>query len=681
MAQSADSDYIRIGKLAVQRGLLTREQLETSIHELSQIAYARMRQGQENVPELGEFLVGKSLLTPEVLRDLQREQERMIVEPVSKKFGPYTLLREIGRGGMSVVWEAFDNELRRRVAVKFLTTVRSQPSAPPMAEEDETLRRFYREAQTAARLKHPNIVDIFEVNVREGMHYIAMEYVDGLTLNEAVAAQKLDRRASVTVLRDSARAVQFAHEAGVIHRDVKPQNIMVDTTGRAVVMDFGLARNVQESERLTLSGVAIGTPSYMSPEHAQGSKGQLDPRSDVYSLGAILFELLTGRPPFLGENAMQIMLATVQEEPPAPRKLDPTAPPELEAVCLRAIEKEMDRRYSTAGEFAAELDRWIQGARVQTRGPSRTARWVRRVGLHRGLAAVLFVTIAACLAVLALAVSRRGDRARRAEAHRAWAAVHEARGDWDRAESEYSKAIAIDAGDAVARSGRERCARAKEEAGVRAERERRCRERFEAGLRAFDRGEWFAAVDEFDAAIRESAGFPWVHYYRGLAHEQAKWTEEAVRDLQRAFGGEPENPLFRRELARLRRALEETERAARIAKAKEAHLAGRRTRGPEEAIGHFTRALDLWPEFAECLVDRAEAYLKTGDPVRAASDASAALRMAPEFARAHLAKARALRAQRRYDPAEIHYHRAAELDADLRRVAERELAEMAKERV
>ncbi|MBI2899225.1 MAG: protein kinase [Planctomycetes bacterium] len=171
MGQPPDSDYIRVGKIAVQRGLMSREQLEKTIHELSDVAYARMREGADQVPELGEFLVQKGFLTAETLREIQREMERMIVEPVSKKFGKYTLLREIGRGGMSVVWEAFDNELRRRVAVKFLTSYR-----PGKAEEedDETLERFYREAQTAAKLKHPNIIDIYEVSVREGMHYIAM---------------------------------------------------------------------------------------------------------------------------------------------------------------------------------------------------------------------------------------------------------------------------------------------------------------------------------------------------------------------------------------------------------------------------------------------------------------------------------------------------------------------------
>ncbi|MBI2899224.1 MAG: protein kinase [Planctomycetes bacterium] len=356
----------------------------------------------------------------------------------------------------------------------------------------------------------------------------------------------MELRACVALLRDVTRAIQHAHENGIIHRDVKPQNVMIDATGRAVVMDFGLARHVKESRRLTLSGIAIGTPSYMSPEHAQGSKGELDPRSDVYSLGAILFEILTGRPPFIGESPMQIMLATVQDDAPAPRSLNPDAPADLEAICLKAIEKEKERRYATAGEFADELERWLGGERVRARPPSPTARWVRKVGPGRGTALLAGAIVLVVAAAVVFSWERRVERRLEVSARLRVAAVLEEAERFEHARSEYSAALALDPANASARDGIDRC-------GRESERRSRARRHFDAAMLRFSAGEDAPAIEEFDAALRAFDRFGVAYHYRALAHERAGRTEEAAKDMERAAKAEPGNPVYRFELERLRK--------------------------------------------------------------------------------------------------------------------------------
>ncbi len=278
----------------------------------------------------------------------------------STPFGKYTLLRKLGKGGMGIVYEALDTVLNRRVAVKLLV-----PSSDGGGESRDEQDRFLREARLSAALpKHPHIVSVYEAGVIDGRQFLAMEFIEG----QQFGAWRIGHpvREQVALLRDIALAVQHAHDHGVIHRDLKPANILVDGRGRPHVTDFGLAKShVKELDRsITTSGVVVGTPAYMSPEQAQGLKS-IDGRSDVFTLGTILYEVLTGHMPFEAETAMQVLVAVIEHPAPLPSQVAAAlglAPVDagLESVCLTALAKSPEKRYPGAAAFAQALSLWLE---------------------------------------------------------------------------------------------------------------------------------------------------------------------------------------------------------------------------------------------------------------------------------------------------------------------------------
>jgi tRNA A-37 threonylcarbamoyl transferase component Bud32 len=304
-------------------------------------------------------------------------------------FGDYELLEEIARGGMGVVYKARQSSLKRIVAIKM---IRSGELA-----SDAEVQRFRTEAQAAAQLQHPNIVAIHEIGAHEGRHYFSMDFVEGRNLAQIARGRPVAARSAAEWLKAIAEAVQFAHQHGVLHRDLKPQNIMLDANGRPRVTDFGLAKVLAGDSTLTNTGAVMGSPCYMSPEQARGRNDLVGPASDVYSLGAILYELLTGRPPFSGKTPMDTLSQVVNNELPRPRSINPDAPVDLETICLKCLEKEPIRRYPTARELEADLGRFLAGELVQARPAStlrRTVGWFRR---HRWVfsaaASVLILTL------------------------------------------------------------------------------------------------------------------------------------------------------------------------------------------------------------------------------------------------------------------------------------------------
>jgi serine/threonine-protein kinase len=276
-----------------------------------------------------------------------------------RPFGDYELLEECGRGGMGIVYKARQRSLKRTVAVKMILR-------GDFASEGD-LTRFRVEAEAAGRLDHPNIVRIYEVGQWQGQAYFSMQYIEGTTLARLSAQGPLPPREAAGYLEPICRAVHHAHEHGILHRDLKPSNVLLDRQGQPHVSDFGLAKRVDGGASLTRTGAVLGTPSYMAPEQAAGSRGVVRPATDVYSLGSILYELITGRPPFQAATAMDTILLVLEQEPVPPRLLNKKVDRDLEMICLKCLQKPPDLRYTTAAELADDLAAFVKGERIAAR--------------------------------------------------------------------------------------------------------------------------------------------------------------------------------------------------------------------------------------------------------------------------------------------------------------------------
>ncbi|MCI0343435.1 MAG: SUMF1/EgtB/PvdO family nonheme iron enzyme [Planctomycetales bacterium] len=326
--------------------------------------------------------------------------------------GPYEVIGELGRGGMGTVYRARDPELRREIALKVLERG---------AASDERAR-FLREGRTGARLRHPNIVTVHAAGEADGAAFIAQELIEGESLAHALAREPFPPERAARLVATVARALGHAHREGVVHRDVKPGNILLDRAGEPHLADFGLARTVEASAALSRSGQAIGTPHYMSPEQASGRVGVVDARTDVWGCGMVLYECLAAARPFEAEGPMAVMTAIVHEEPVPLRRRVPSVPAALDVVVARCLEKEPDRRYSSADALAEDLERYLGGRPVLARAPGLAERCRRRVrrnpaayGVGAALGAVALL-LAGALAVRTLRErAGRAEEARRAE--------------------------------------------------------------------------------------------------------------------------------------------------------------------------------------------------------------------------------------------------------------------------
>jgi hypothetical protein len=275
-----------------------------------------------------------------------------------ERFGDFVLLSELGRGGMGVVYKAFEPTLGRHVAVKMILS-------GTLSGEGE-LQRFHAEASAAARLQHPHIVKVHRVGVQDERHYFSMDFIDGPSLAQRLVDGPLPGRSAARYLVTIARAIQHAHEEGILHRDIKPGNILLDGDNQPHVTDFGLAKHLSGESAQTRTGALLGTPSYMAPEQALGEK-VLSPAADIYGLGALLYELLTARPPFRAETALETLRQVVENEPVPPRLLNPRIDRDLETICLKCLAKKPRDRYASAGALADDLERNLQGETIQAR--------------------------------------------------------------------------------------------------------------------------------------------------------------------------------------------------------------------------------------------------------------------------------------------------------------------------
>jgi tRNA A-37 threonylcarbamoyl transferase component Bud32 len=315
----------------------------------------------------------------------------------------------LGHGATSTVYRARDRVLGRPVALKVLREFTDRGEV--------TRERFRREARTAAKLSHPNLVTVFDAGEENGWAFLVMELIEGRPLSESMPKPGADRTPALRLLEQAARGVAAAHREGIVHRDLKPQNILVTAAGEPKVGDFGLAHLAETRSELTKTGTTLGTPLYMAPEQVEGKPDLITPRTDVYALGAILYEMLAGRPPHLSEVLSDLYARIVGVDPAAPRKIAADVHPDLETIALEALDKDPSRRYADAGEFADDLRRHLEGEPIRARPPSLLRRWSKALRRRRTLAVSLGAAALGAIVVLSMAVpALRSGRQREEQA-------------------------------------------------------------------------------------------------------------------------------------------------------------------------------------------------------------------------------------------------------------------------
>ena len=317
---------------------------------------------------------------------------------MANRFGDYELLNEIARGGMGVVYRARQIALNREVAIKMILSGQ-------FANDDE-MERFYAEAEAAANLNHPNIVTIYEIGEVDGRHFFSMEYVPGDSLADLVRERPLPPRRAADYVHGICEAVQLAHDNGILHRDIKPANVLVNKKDIPLVTDFGLAKQVHQKSEMTMEGSVLGTPSYMPPEQARGNLEEVDARSDIYAIGATLYQLLTGNPPFAAASVYETIRQVLNKEPTDPQDRNPDIPQDLATIIMKCLQKSPDKRYQSALELQEELQRFLQGMPILARpigSIERLTRWCARNRLIASSSAAAIVGVLAMLVTMTVA--------------------------------------------------------------------------------------------------------------------------------------------------------------------------------------------------------------------------------------------------------------------------------------
>jgi serine/threonine-protein kinase len=616
-AQMAERDvHLRLGEVLVKKGFLTVTQVrEVLLLQRKVIMTCQTCKKNYNVPGRKEGMTVRCPKCSTVLRPSDLSQTISAVgtthpeanskaaqpPPAAKAatgFGRYDLLEELGEGGMGIVYKAWDKELRRLVALKMLKTSDGEG-------DSRQVERFLREARASAQLRHPNIVQIYDVGAVEDKHYFTMDFIEGGSLHELMSGSvpdpgkhaeqvelsqgpsarrstdsgvrrmkpaRLALRRGLDILHDIAFALAHAHAQGIVHRDIKPANILIDSAGVPYLTDFGLAKDIRHLEKsgLTIDGQVIGTPFYLSPELAAGEKSRLGPASDIYSMGVIMYELLTGKKPYEADSFIALMWEIMHKDPPAPRSLSARTHRDLETICLKAMEKDPARRYASAQEFGEDIRRYLTGEAIAARPAGRLYRAWRAVRRHAA------VSVGVAAAVLALGVGG-GYFLYTSAMHKADARSGFTKGiglmekgDWNAALDRLQAAALLDPGNADIAARIDECKQRMAQSGEIAGAERR-----KAASRPYERAK--AKVDRIDELAKVG------DFKKGTADLQS-----TLPDLEEAVAQDPSfaEPLF--------------------LKGRVLGLLGRQ----DEALSALQKAIKLNPTFAAPYLEKASILLE-----------------------------------------------------------------------
>ncbi|MCZ6601702.1 MAG: protein kinase, partial [Planctomycetota bacterium] len=428
----AAGERVRLGQVLIDTGGLTQGQIRRVLHrQRKEVLFCTRCYLQYNIVgfETGQEFTCKScqevLSIPDMDEDAPIAADTLIYDIVNPQtgfdrdtfpdhtsrptysrsgeieeemFGDYRILKKIARGGMGIVYQALQKKLNRVVALKVLM-------AGDVASEEE-LKRFHLEASAAANLNHPYIVPIHEVGEIGGRHFFTMDFINGRTLARLIRKGGLPIRESLIIAKKVAEALEYAHSQGIVHRDIKPANIILDQFGNPRITDFGIVKDLLADSKVTKTGEVMGTPAYMSPEQATG-EGEIDGRADVYSLGAVLYELLTATPPFKGENSMEVLMKCLKQEPLSPKVLNPSLHRDVETICLKALEKEPDKRYESAGALQKDIQRYLNGEMILARPIGFWERMWRKIVRNKAISMTAAAAVIAVLAVSGVAITSK----------------------------------------------------------------------------------------------------------------------------------------------------------------------------------------------------------------------------------------------------------------------------------
>jgi tetratricopeptide (TPR) repeat protein/predicted Ser/Thr protein kinase len=565
------------------------------------------------------------------------------------QFGKYTIEKKLGAGGMGAVYLAVDQGLGRTVALKIITS-----------DDPELLERFQREASAVAKLKHPNIVQVYEAGVIDKQHYFTMDYIEGASLDALIKSKNKASLQNLTkVIFQVATALHYAHQQNIVHRDIKPANILIDKTGKVFIADFGLAKQLAGLDRsLTVTGSTVGTPDYMPPEQAMGQKDQIDPRSDIFSLGATLYHCLTGRTPFSGQELLEVLTKVVNDDPPAPSAIDPAIPKDIETICLKCLEKDKGKRYQSASELALDIKRYLQGEPITGKRTSQITKLWLRARKNKmasiGLASAVLISLAVAIGLWVSSARTAGKLAQ----YRKEALAYSQEGKYDEARIACEKIREITKGDVEINALYDKCLTALSLASEQAAKRARAK-------KALDRASAAGTPDDKIRIAQEALNIDptFGDAYQAIGYEyKAKFTESGP--LQDKLRSDERRELINKAYEYFTKAIEATptlaysyyERALITAFQRnkpeaaiqdfekvleldrDSHI-GWFAKGKiesqqgkyDQAIASYTQAIAKYPEYSGAYNNRGLVFYNKGDLDKAIADWTEAIRIDPKY--------------------------------------------------